>query len=590
MASRVSRHLLWLPLCFWLVAFFAFWFAPNSHGALLGGCLLSLAFSTLHTLLRPKQIFLHISFLPGILLCYLHPSDQAWLAVALGLLARAWIANKAWSSQEQNLSFAAELKKQIPEEAQVFVDIDIDTHCPSRNLHEGHIVRINPNDTLPADGLVTFGSSFVDESPFSGDKNPRSVSMGSYVFAGSINKNGSFLYRAHRGPQGSFVYALASQMEKNHFSWNSIFLYHGIFSSIALFPLALGGSPELALNVFLVSTGSLFCVNRLVLLQAFVARSAAEGFSWASLKKIRKISAVKSLLFAPEKILLEQKPKISEIYFLPGHSEDSVLRLAGPLARKLEDSYSFAVLQELQVRSIRLEVLDAYSARGEDVQGVIGEDKVRWIPFSLVAEFGIPYDSVENFIQKSAKLGEIVYLLFQNGEIKGAISFKHPLEKNAAQEVQSLQESGVSPIAFSRKQKSPFLHLLQETKLAHIYGNATQNEFETLLKELRSSGLHPAVMDTGDFSCPPEIPTATDIFSFGNQDCALFRLNLESMQRLIRTCRKHQRLWKLHFYGGICLTLILVGLAPHANPLLLSSLFSLSCLFPFFAHWRLRNS
>src|SRR3546814_5190229 len=58
------------------------------------------------------------------------------------------------------------------------------------------LIVIRPGDKFPVDGEVTEGSSFVDESMISGEPFPVAKSDGSPVIGGTINKTGSFRFRA----------------------------------------------------------------------------------------------------------------------------------------------------------------------------------------------------------------------------------------------------------------------------------------------------------------------------------------------------------------------------------------------------------
>jgi Cu+-exporting ATPase len=71
-----------------------------------------------------------------------------------------------------------------------FVDV------PLEDVRVGDVVQVRPGDKVPVDGLVLRGSSFVDESMISGEPVPVSKGEGAEVIGGTINKTGSFVFRA----------------------------------------------------------------------------------------------------------------------------------------------------------------------------------------------------------------------------------------------------------------------------------------------------------------------------------------------------------------------------------------------------------
>ena len=62
----------------------------------------------------------------------------------------------------------------------------------------GDIVQVRPGEKIPVDGEVVEGSSFVDESMITGEPVPVQKTEGAEVVGGTINKTGSFTFRATR--------------------------------------------------------------------------------------------------------------------------------------------------------------------------------------------------------------------------------------------------------------------------------------------------------------------------------------------------------------------------------------------------------
>jgi P-type Cu+ transporter len=67
---------------------------------------------------------------------------------------------------------------------------------PLEQVLAGDVVLVRPGERLAVDGVVIAGSSFVDESMITGEPVPVSKGEGAEVVGGTINKTGSFTYRA----------------------------------------------------------------------------------------------------------------------------------------------------------------------------------------------------------------------------------------------------------------------------------------------------------------------------------------------------------------------------------------------------------
>ena len=60
------------------------------------------------------------------------------------------------------------------------------------------MILVRPGDKIAVDGIVTEGSSFVDESMLNGEPVPSLKEINSYVYAGTLNQRGSFLFKADK--------------------------------------------------------------------------------------------------------------------------------------------------------------------------------------------------------------------------------------------------------------------------------------------------------------------------------------------------------------------------------------------------------
>ncbi|MCQ9147626.1 MULTISPECIES: heavy metal translocating P-type ATPase [Brucella/Ochrobactrum group] len=65
-----------------------------------------------------------------------------------------------------------------------------------QDVQVGDIIQVRPGDKVPVDGEVLGGSSYVDESMISGEPIPVAKTAGNEVIGSTINKTGSFTYRA----------------------------------------------------------------------------------------------------------------------------------------------------------------------------------------------------------------------------------------------------------------------------------------------------------------------------------------------------------------------------------------------------------
>ena len=99
-----------------------------------------------------------------------------------------------------------------PETVTVMVD-GKSVEIPVSDVKAGDIVLVRPGERIAADGTVTEGSSYVDESTLNGEPVPAAKSAGAKVFAGTINGNGSFRFRADKEVTGTLLSKIIAMVQ-----------------------------------------------------------------------------------------------------------------------------------------------------------------------------------------------------------------------------------------------------------------------------------------------------------------------------------------------------------------------------------------
>ena len=84
-----------------------------------------------------------------------------------------------------------------PKTVRVVID-GTEQELPIASIKVGNTIIVRPGEKIPVDGILTSGSSYVDESMISGEPIPVSKTAGEKVFAGTVNQKGSFQFQAEK--------------------------------------------------------------------------------------------------------------------------------------------------------------------------------------------------------------------------------------------------------------------------------------------------------------------------------------------------------------------------------------------------------
>lgn len=455
------------------------------------------------------SVFILISFV-WLLLAHLSDPEEFLRILPIILVAfqlKLSIFAVTEREKRRNVHFAKELYPALPASSLLFVDNDIETSVPTGSLHAGHVVRALPNEKLPADGIITFGSGFVEELLITGQPQAIARGLGKFVFAGATNKSSSFLYRVAAAGSSTFLLKKAKFLEMGfggpwHFS-RPFFLLEGLAAMMALaMHFSFGLSWEETAEVLaLGSAGALYVAAARFLEHSFVARSAAAGLLWRDAGAAEEIGKTDTVAFHPLGVLTEGNLKLNSVATVGSLTEDGVLRLAGPFARKLEGEAGYAILKELRLRNIHLEQIDNFILCQGGASGTISEEEYRWIDYPSAVSAEMNLSSFATFISLEPGEGNAsIYFLIQNSTPIAALSFVDALRSNSAAVLANMRRRRVPVILVSGESKASLAAFGKALGVEHTFGEC--DNANELLNKISQSGLRPLWLDTGMFPAP----------------------------------------------------------------------------------------
>src|SRR5207302_2284246 len=119
--------------------------------------------------------------------------DVSAVVITLVVLGR-WLEARARGRTGEAIRRLVSLS---PRTARVLRD-GLDADVPVEALLVGDLIRVRPGERVPVDGLVIEGASTVDESMLTGEGLPVEKRPGTALFSGTVNRTGSFVFRATR--------------------------------------------------------------------------------------------------------------------------------------------------------------------------------------------------------------------------------------------------------------------------------------------------------------------------------------------------------------------------------------------------------
>ena len=473
-----------------------------------------------------------------------------------------------------------------PKTATVVADDGTETTVDVDSILPGQVLRVRPGESIPVDGVVLEGSSAVDESALTGESIPVEKTAGDTVNAATVNRTGSFTFRATRVGADTSLAKIIQLVEDANATKAPIARLAdkvaGVFVPVVFVIsavtfavwMALTGSINEALTsavaVLVISCPCALGLATPVAIMVGTGKGAEMGILFKSAEALENLRSVGTVVLDKTGTVTRGKPAVTDIVVAtradgsPAMSEKALLKLAAALERSSEHPLAEAIMAECEARGIVARMVEDFAAvpgRGvtaREGQNVIAAGNVR-----LMNELGakVPAGLAEQF----AAEGKTPLFFAKNSELVGTIAVADEVKETSAEAIAALRSLGVDVRMLTGDNRVTAEAIARRVGLSseQVIADVLPADKERHVRELQDVGGKVAMVGDGINDSPAlaradvglAIGTGADIAKEG-ADVVLMRSDLMDVARAIELSRatirniKQDLFWAL-FYNGI---------------------------------------
>lgn len=473
-----------------------------------------------------------------------------------------------------------------PKTATVVADDGTETTVDVDSILPGQVLRVRPGESIPVDGVVLEGSSAVDESALTGESIPVEKTAGDTVNAATVNRTGSFTFRATRVGADTSLAKIIQLVEDANATKAPIARMAdkvaGVFvpvvfaiSAVTFVAwMALTGSVNEALTsavaVLVISCPCALGLATPVAIMVGTGKGAEMGILFKSAEALENLRSVGTVVLDKTGTVTRGKPAVTDIVVAaradgsPAMSEKALLKLAAALERSSEHPLAEAIMTECETRGIVARMVEDFVAvpgRGvtaREGQNIIAAGNVR-----LMNELGaeVPAGLAEQF----AAEGKTPLFFAKNSELVGTIAVADEVKETSAEAIAALRKLGVDVRMVTGDNRVTAEAIARRVGLSseQVIADVLPADKERHVRELQDAGGKVAMVGDGINDSPAlarsdvglAIGTGADIAKEG-ADVVLMRSDLMDVARAIELSRatirniKQDLFWAL-FYNGI---------------------------------------
>ena len=419
---------------------------------------------------------------------------------------------------KSNTSFA--LKKLMglqPKTVTIVYAGGMQEEMPISRVKKGNLLLVRPGNRIPVDGLVSNGSSFVDESMISGEPVPVQKQPGDLVYAGTINQQGSFQFVAEKVGGETLLAQIIKMVQQAQGSkapvQKLVDKMAGVFvpvviglSIITLIAwLLIGGENAFthgllaAVTVLVIACPCALGLATPTAIMVGVGLGAENNILIKDAESLELAHKVNALVLDKTGTITQGKPLVTDLFIGQGHSTTEVLPILMGMEMQSEHPLAAAVVQYLHELGIapalpkEINTLTGMglSAQWEGDTYLLGN--ARLMEESEV-NIGSDLADRESQLQSQAKT---VVLFAKNKQALALIALADRTKPTSAQAIASLQQRGIEVYMLTGDNQQTAVAIARETGIRHFKAGALPADKAAFVKALQHQGKVVAMVGDG---------------------------------------------------------------------------------------------
>jgi Cu+-exporting ATPase len=485
--------------------------------------------------------------------------EAASVIIALLLLGRL-LENRAKGQTSEAIRSLMGLQAKTARVIRNGREVDI----PIAEVVLGDVILVRPGEKIPVDGEIIDGSSTIDEAMVTGESVPVKKQPGDEVIGATINKTGSFKFRATRVGKDTFLAQIVKLVQQAQGSKAPIqrladrvtgwFVPVVIAIAIATFIIwyNIMGNVTMALittvGVLIIACPCALGLATPTSIMVGTGKGAENGILIKGADSLELAHKLQTVVLDKTGTITQGKPTVTDFITVNGTAngnELKLLRLAASVERNSEHPLAEAVVQYAQSQGVELTDSREFEAHaGSGVQGYVSNQWVQIGTHRWMNELGIDTSSLQQPWDQLEYLGKTVIWIAVNGKVEGIMGIADAVKPSSVVAIRTLQKMGLEVVMLTGDNRRTAEVIAREVGITRVIAEVRPDQKVAQIENLQAEGKIVAMVGDGINDAPAlaqadvgmAIGTGTDV-AIAASDITLISGDLQGIVTAIQLSR-----------------------------------------------------
>ena len=448
---------------------------------------------------------------------FFFPGVQFYEAVAILLvfiLLGHWLEMRARAGASAAIRALLDL---APPMAVVLRD-GTELEIPTADVLKGDTVIIRPGNKIPVDGEILEGSSQVDESMLTGESMPVAKSPGDEVIGATINKSGSFRYRATKvGADTALAQIVKLVQEAQNSKAPAQLLADRASQWLVLIAILIGLATfavwfwwigatllfavTLTITVFVIACPDALGLATPMAVMVGTGLGATHGTLFKNASALEDATKLNVIIFDKTGTLTMGEPRVVDIVASEGRMPEQVLILAAAVEKGSEHPLALAILEKAEGLNIPV-ARDFLNRDGRGAQAEVNGGTVFLGNRRLMDEESISMGELEDKAEELKGAGRTVVHVAHQGTLVGLVAIADAPRPSARATITKLHEKGIEVAMLTGDNEGTARRVAEELGIDIVLADVLPGQKAEKVKELQAQGKRVGMVGDGINDAP----------------------------------------------------------------------------------------